>query len=161
VPEFVTFTPSGAAEPTLAFTDLTALGGLPDDVDPDAHFDRVEEVRLRDDATRQVLVTRMYGGNSGAMDWCVIGAVGDGIGCWSQLDLDARAKPQLRPDEEIGLDDWLLEVAGNCLRLGLPIFDPDDAHCCPSRGSFAAELSAHPVEPRLVVDSFVRQPGQM
>jgi hypothetical protein len=158
-PEFVTFSLPEAADAELAFTDLASFHGAPDEIDPDAGFAPLEEVHLRQGPTRQtqILVARVYGGNGRFRDWCVVGPIGDSISCWSQPDLDARAKALLAPDELIGLSDWSLDEAGDRLRLVMWIWDQDDAHCCPSRGRFVAELTAHPTESRLVEASFVRE----
>ncbi|MBI5489417.1 MAG: hypothetical protein HY905_18940 [Deltaproteobacteria bacterium] len=158
VPEFLTFVPPGAAEAVLAFSNLvTSSTGSSAEGEAISFFDRVEEVGLRGDSSRQVLAVRMFDGNGCHSDWCIVGAVGDGIGCWSQPDLDERARPRLRPDEDIGMDGWFVKVEGARVRLWTPVFARGDAHCCPSRGSFVAELSAHPTEPRLVLASFERR----
>ncbi|MBN1771905.1 MAG: hypothetical protein JXB32_11620 [Deltaproteobacteria bacterium] len=158
VPEFLTFVPPGAAEAVLAFSNLvTSSTGSSAEGEAISFFDRVEEVGLRGDSSRQVLAVRMFDGNGCHSDWCIVGAVGDGIGCWSQPDLDERARPRLRPDEDIGMDGWFVKVEGARVRLWTPVFARGDAHCCPSRGSFVAELVAHPTEPRLVLASFERR----
>ena len=108
-------------------------------------------------------------------------AVGDGIGCWSQPDLDARAERSVGRGEEVGFRDWQMrgvpgtestrmsrdgepveaggpEASQRRLTVEIGIYKTGDPTCCPSRGSFVAELTAHPTEPRLVLASFERRP---
>jgi hypothetical protein len=79
---------------------------------------------------------------------------------WSILAPGAEGAVEITGDEGPETGDRPSESLGSRLRLEMGIWDAEeDPWCCPSRGSFVAELAAHPREPRLVEASFVREQG--
>jgi hypothetical protein len=101
-----------------------------------------------------LLLTTVPAGSGGYDDWCILGWMGDYIGCWHLPDEITRGQRLVEPDEM--MHALHPRVEGGKLVFSAPVGGPNDSNCCPTHGEVHIVLA--PGDGDFMVERIYRTP---